>query len=190
MQHPPPLQQQTAVGHLVRQGMLEGVCRARGTGGSRTGTRRPGGAPGRGVGPRRAGPQWPASRGKGHLGANDGGGLEQALLLRRQPVNACCQHRLHRGRHLDRRQGLRQAIRPGLAHQHAGLYQGAHALLQEEGIALGPRNEELLERCQTGVVPQQGREERLGAGRAAAGRAAVACSTSCCPSRAGTRDDS
>ena len=25
MQHPPPLQQQAAVGHLVRQGMLEGV---------------------------------------------------------------------------------------------------------------------------------------------------------------------
>ena len=27
VQHPPPLQQEAAVGHLVRQGMLEGVFR-------------------------------------------------------------------------------------------------------------------------------------------------------------------
>ena len=40
------------------------------------------------------------SRAQGHLRANDRGRLEQALLLRRQPVDARRQHRLHRGRHL------------------------------------------------------------------------------------------
>ncbi len=52
--------------------------------------------------------------------------------------------------------GLRQAIGPRLADQHPGLHQGAHALLQEEGIALGARDQELRERRQAGVVPEQG----------------------------------
>ena len=61
--------------------------------------------------------------------------------------------------------GLRQAIRPRLADQHPGLHQGAHALFQEEGIALGARNQELLERRQAGVIPQQGLQELVGAHR-------------------------
>ena len=61
--------------------------------------------------------------------------------------------------------GLRQAIGPRLADQHPGLHQGAHALLQKEGIALGARDQELLERCQAGVVPQQGLQQLLGARR-------------------------
>ena len=64
-----------------------------------------------------------------------------------------------------RRQGLRQAIGARLADQHPGLHQRAHALLQEEGIALGARDQEPLERCQAGVVPQQGLEELVGARR-------------------------
>ena len=63
-----------------------------------------------------------------------------------------------------RRQRLRQAIGPRLAHQHPGLHQGAHALLQKEGIALGARDQELLERHQAGVVPQQGLQELVGTG--------------------------
>ena len=53
-------------------------------------------------------------------------------------------------------QGLRQAIGARLADQHPGLHQGAHALLQEEGIALRARDQQLRERRQAGVVPQQG----------------------------------
>ena len=66
--------------------------------------------------------------------------------------------------HLNGRQGLRQAIGPRLAHQHAGLHQRAHALLQEEGIAFGARDQELRERCQAGIVPKQGLEHLGGTG--------------------------
>jgi hypothetical protein len=52
-----------------------------------------------------------------------------------------------------------------LAYQHPGLHQGAHALLQEEGVAFGARNQELLERHQARVLSQQGIEDRLGARR-------------------------
>ena len=189
VQHPPPLQQEAAVGHLVRQGMLEGVFRLGEQARliqelGRLEVRQA--AVQRLLGQVRNG----LEQGQGHLGANDGSRLEEPLLLRRQPVDARRQHGLHRGRHLNGRQRLRQAIGPGFAHQHPGLHQGAHALLQKEGVALGARNQELLEGRQTGVVPQQGLQELVGAGRAAAGRAAVACSTSCCPSRAGTPGDS
>ncbi len=82
-----------------------------------------------------------------------------------KPVDAGGQHRLHRGRHLNGRQRLRQAVGPGFAHQHPGLHQGAHALLQKEGVALGARNQELLEGRQAGIVPQQGLQELVSAGR-------------------------
>jgi hypothetical protein len=68
-------------------------------------------------------------QGEGHLGANDRSRLQEPLVLRWQPVNAGRQHGLHRGRHLNRRQRLRQAIHPGLTHQHPGLYQSTHAFL-------------------------------------------------------------
>ena len=107
VQHPPPLLEETAIGHLVRQGVLEGVLalgeeprlveelgrlEVR-----QTAMQVVFGQLGNGLQQR-----------QGHLCADDRGGLEQALLLRRQPVDARRQDRLHRGRHLDRRQGLRQ----------------------------------------------------------------------------------
>ena len=61
MQRPPPLLQQLSVGHLVGQGVLEGVLRARGTGASRRGTRPPAGARGHGAARPRAARQWPAA---------------------------------------------------------------------------------------------------------------------------------
>ena len=105
------------------------------------------------------------SSGEGHLRADDRRGLQQPLLLRRQPVDARRQHRLHRGRHLDRRERLRQAIGAPLADQHLRLHQGADALLQEEGVALGALDQALLERLQAGIVPQQGLQQCLGARR-------------------------
>ena len=185
VQHPPPLQQEAAVGHLVRQGMLEGVFLLGEQAGLIQELRRlqvRQATVQRCLGQLRNG----LEQGQGHLGANHGSRLQEPLLLRRQPVDACRQHGLHRGRHLNGRQRLRQAVRPRFAHQHPGLHQGAHALLQEEGVALGARNQELLEGRQAGIIPQQGLQELRRRWPAAAGRAAVACSTSCCPSRAGT----
>ena len=164
MQHPPPLQQEAAVGHLVRQGMLEGVFLLGEQAGLIQELRRlevRQAAVQRCLGQVRNG----LEQRQGHLGANDGRGLEEPLLLRRQPVDACRQHRLHRGRHLNGRQRLRQAVGPRLAHQHPGLHQGAHALLQKEGVALGARNQELLEGCQAGIIAQQGLQELVSAGR-------------------------
>ena len=80
-------------------------------------------------------------------------------------VDACCQHGLHRGRHLNGRQRLRQPMTPGLTHRHPGLHQGAHALLQEERVALGALDEQGFERRPAGVIPQQGMQERIGASR-------------------------
>jgi hypothetical protein len=49
---------------------------------------------------------------------------------------------------------LRQTGGTALAHQHPGLHQRADALLQERGVPLGPRNQELGEGRQTGIVSQ------------------------------------
>ena len=59
---------------------------------------------------------------------------------------------------------MRQARGAALADQHPGLHQGAHALLQEEGVALGARNQEPLEGRQAGIVAKQGLQELVGAG--------------------------
>jgi hypothetical protein len=144
LQPPPLLQQEAAVGHLVRQGMLEGVLRLREQAGFveelgglqvRQGTvERLVGRVGNGLQQR-----------PGHLGANHCGGLEQALLLGGQPVDACCQYRLHRGGDLQALQWPGQAIGAALAYQDPGLHQGAHALFQKEGVALGAGNQELFE---------------------------------------------
>ena len=69
----------------------------------------------------------------GHLRANHRGGLEQALLLRWQPVNARRQHRLHRGGDLQGFQRPGQAIGTALAHQDPGLHQGARSLPGRRG---------------------------------------------------------
>jgi hypothetical protein len=106
VQHPPPLQQEAAVGHLVGEGMLKRVfllgeqarliqelCRLQVR-------------------------QAPVQRRLGQLDngleqrqgdfrPNHGRRLQKPLLLRRQPVNACCQHGLDRGRHLNGWQRLR-----------------------------------------------------------------------------------
>jgi hypothetical protein len=155
VQDPPPLPQEAAVGHLLRQGMREGILwlgeqaglieKLRRLQVGQAAVQRRLGYLGNGLEQR-----------QGHLGANNGSRLQEPLCLRRQPVDTCCQHGLHRGRHLNGRQRLRQVVCPGRAHQHPSLHQRAHALFQEEGVALGTRNQELFERRQAGVIPQQG----------------------------------
>ena len=78
----PALLEQAAVGHLVGQGVLEGVLELRERGASRRGTRRPGGARAPVGAARRASSAMAWSSANGHVLADDGGGLEQPLLLR------------------------------------------------------------------------------------------------------------
>src|SRR5438128_11460703 len=164
MQHPPPLLEEAHVGYLMGQGVLEGVF-ALGEQARlveklgclevrNTAMQRLLGHLGNGV-----------QQGEGDLGANDRGGLEQMLVLGWQSVDTRRQHGLHGGRHLNARQGLRQAVRPALAHQDLALQQGAHALLQEKGIASGALDQQSLQRRQTGVLAYESLEQRLGARR-------------------------
>jgi hypothetical protein len=158
VQPPSPLLEQTVVGHLVRQGVLEGefalgeqpglveeLCRLQVGQATIQGRLR---QLGDGL-----------QQGQGDLVANHRGGLEYMFLLRWQPVDASRQNRLHRGGHLQAGEGLRQPIGPWCADKHPRLDQGAHALLQKERITPCACDQEWLERRQAGVVPQQRLEE-------------------------------
>jgi hypothetical protein len=87
--------------------------------------------------------------------------LQERLVPGRQPVDAGRQHGLHRGRDLDGRQGPHEAIGAALAGEGPGLDERPHALLQEERVALRPRDQPALERIEAGVGPEQGVEELL-----------------------------
>jgi hypothetical protein len=76
-------------------------------------------------------------QGQRHLLADDGGLLQELSVLDREPVHAGGEHRLDRGRHPDLRQRDGQAVATALAREGPGLDEGAHALLQEERVALG-----------------------------------------------------
>jgi hypothetical protein len=105
MEHPPPLLQETAIGHFVGEGMFESIL--------------PLGEQARFVQELRRLEMGQAAlhsvfrqlgnslqQREGHFHADGGSGLEQVLRLRRQPVNTRRQHRLHGGWHLHRRQDL------------------------------------------------------------------------------------
>ena len=81
----------------------------------------------------------------------------------------------------------RQAIRAALAREHLRLDQRADALLEEERVALGPLDQERLERARARVRPRASASSSSSALSAGADRAGAACSRSCCPRRAGTR---
>jgi hypothetical protein len=88
--------------------------------------------------------------------------LQEGLVLGQQPVDASGEHGLHGGRHVDIRQGPRQAVRPPRPEQCSCLNKLAHALFQEERIALRPRDQGRLERLESGVGPEHRTEELLG----------------------------
>src|SRR6185369_4551552 len=89
--------------------------------------------------------------------------LEQALLLGAQPIDASGQDSLHRGGHANARERAREVKSAPPPHHHLRLNEGARALLEEEGIALRPLDEQRLERKQVGSVTEQRAEKRLGA---------------------------
>src|SRR6266849_4067243 len=125
MEHPPPLLEKTPIGHLVGQGVLEGIFalgeQARLIEKLRS------------LEVREAAMQrflWQLGnslyQGEENLCTNDGDGLKQALLLGRQAVDTGGQHSLHRGRDLNGREGLHQTVRTALASQRLEFYQGAN----------------------------------------------------------------
>jgi hypothetical protein len=98
-----------------------------------------------------------------HVLPDDGGGLEEALVLGRQPVDARREDCLRRRRDLPRVRRLRHPIGPPLSDEHLGFHEGLHALFQEEGVPLGPLDQHPRERLEGPVLAQQGVEQRFGA---------------------------
>ena len=56
--------------------------------------------------------------------------------------------------------GLYESIPTALARQHPVVHQAPHALLEEEGVALGPREEEALQGLEAGLAPEQRLQQR------------------------------
>jgi hypothetical protein len=77
-----------------------------------------------------------------HLLPDDGSDLEEAFVLRSEPVNACRQHHLDGGWDLDRQDRLRQLITSRLPCQGLCLNQRPDGLLQKERVPAP--DEELL----------------------------------------------
>ena len=104
--------------------------------------------------------------GQGYVLADDGRGLEEPFVLGSKAVDPRREDRLHRGRHLNIRESLRQPVGAALAHQNAALDKRSHALLQEERVAFGPLDQRLFEIRQLGALAQQGGKELARALRA------------------------
>ena len=143
MQRAPPLLEQTAIGHVVGQGMLEGVLEVRKDAGLVEELRGLQAADGGvqlilGVLGNRL------EQRKRHVLPDHRRRLENGLVPRRQPVDTGGQHGLHCGRDLDRWQRLRQPVGTALAQQGPGLDKRPHALLQEERVALRARDQQAL----------------------------------------------
>ena len=80
-----------------------------------------------------------------------------------QAIDARGEDGLDRRRHLDARGGPVEPVRAGLADEGARLHERPHALLEEERVALRPRDEERRERRGRWVGAEEGPEQRVGA---------------------------
>ena len=58
---------------------------------------------------------------------------------------------------------LRQPIRVPLPRQRLRLHQRSDALLEEEGVPVGPLDQQSLEGLKSGVIPEQGSQQLFGA---------------------------
>ena len=170
VESPPPLLQETAIGHLVGQGMLEGVCEFGEEAGfveEFSGLQ----VAERGRSSSSDSSPMACKRAKGTSVPITRRSLEETLLRGRQAVDAGRQDGLHGGGDLQALQGLCQARGAALTDQHPGFPQAPDALLQEKRVALGARDQHLsqgLEGRSTlrpSVVPQEGLQEFLGARR-------------------------
>ena len=154
MQCTAPLAQQRAVGHLLGQPMLEAVLHFR--------KRRllvdelPGLQPRQQALQRIFGQQGDArQQAPRKCLADHRQGLQQRLLGRLQAVDAGGDHPLHGGRDVQRGRDLLEPVMPALAAQHLFLDQRLHHFFDEERVAFGLRQDQLLEWGQPGGVAQQ-----------------------------------
>jgi hypothetical protein len=99
--------------------------------------------------------------GERHVASDDRGRLEQALVLRRQPVDASREHRLHGDRHMAFRQRPREPVGASGADEDLSLDQTADALLHEERVPFGPLDQQALEREKIRLLAQHGFQEAL-----------------------------
>src|SRR5215467_4629187 len=99
--------------------------------------------------------EWP-----GNVLANDGGGLEQPLVLGPESVDPSREYGLHGCRDLDGFERARELIGSTLAYQHTGFNECPHALFKEKGIGLGAADQHWRERGD-GWVRAEKRLEQL-----------------------------
>src|SRR5437899_1543562 len=71
---------------------------------------------------------------EGHVFADNGSRLQQAFVLRGEPVDAGCQDRLDSGGHLERLERLREPIPAARTIERLRLDQCPDRLLQEERV--------------------------------------------------------
>ena len=96
-----------------------------------------------------------------HVLADHRGSLEQALLVRREPIDPPGEQRLHGRRDLDHRGVLDQTVGAALSREGPGLHQGPDTLFEEEWITLRPLDQQTLEGGELGAVAHQGLEQFL-----------------------------
>ena len=168
----PALLEQAAVGHLVGERVLEGVLEVGEEArlveelgglevGEAVGAARPSGSS-----------AIACEQGDGHVLADDRGGLEEALVLRRQPVDARRQDRLHRRRDLDGVRRLRQPVGAALARRAPRSRRGVRTLSsRKNGLPSVRAIRSRLSGSRPASAPSSVAEQRLGALRRRAGRA-------------------
>ena len=96
-----------------------------------------------------------------HVLSDDGGDLQEPLVVRSQPVDARREHGLDGGRDLDRLDWLEQPIPSALSLERSGLHEPPDRLLEEERVSAA--HQELLERREPGVLAEEGIQELAGA---------------------------
>src|SRR5262249_39843231 len=100
---------------------------------------------------------------RGDVLADDRGGLEQALGLGRQAVDAGGQDGLHGGGDRQLLDGAAEPMGAALAGQRLRFDQGAHTLLQKKRIRFRPLDQQLLERAEGRVRAAERLEQLVGA---------------------------
>ena len=153
-----PVLEEAPVHHLIGQRMLEGVLGLREE--ARLVEKL------RGLKAGQPGPErilWQLGdgeqEGERHITSHNGRRLEQALIFRREPVDACREHGLYGDWYITFRQSPREPVGAPGAREDLSLDQTPDALLHEERVPLGPFDEQALERTKTRLLSQHGFQE-------------------------------
>ena len=100
---------------------------------------------------------------EGHITTDDGGRLEQVLLVGRETVDSRRQDGLDAGRNLNIPNRLSDAVTAGLPGERPRLDERTHTLLEKERVTVRALDQHLLERRERMVVAQQRTNELFGA---------------------------